>query len=198
MRTEKQRDAPVNGGRVRTFIGSQLPKAKQDETIGARYPREGLANIQVEDLKGFITYVTSAWGLLASLSAMFPTADVILKVIPLPVDAYEKSTAPIAVPITTLVALYIVFYSFVRRDEVTPKLSWQASLFFMLGLISLIVFFLLDHFEYPLRSRLFPSLDSGDDYVLMLVGIVPFYVMFFAFVTRGFTILALIEFRRRS
>ncbi len=152
----------------------------------------------MEDLKDFITYITSVWGLLAGLTAVFPTADVILKVIPLPVDAYEKSTAPIAIPITTLVALYIVFYSFVRRDRVTPKVSWQASLFFILGLVSLIVFFLLDHFEYPLRVRLFPSLDSSDDYVLMLVGIVPFYVMFFGFVTRAFTILALIEFQHRS
>lgn len=179
-------------------LALSCPKRNKMKQSGLDSLARRLANRPVEDLKGFITYVTSAWGLLASLSAVFPTADVLLKVIPLPVDAYEKSTAPIAVPITTLVALYIVFYSFVRRDEVTPKLSSQASLFFMLGLISLIVFFLLDHFEYPLRSRLFPSLDSGDDYVLMLVGIVPFYVMFFAFVTRGFTILALIEFRRRS
>ncbi len=152
----------------------------------------------MENLKDFINYITSVWGLLAGLTAVFPTADVILKVIPLPVDAYEKSTASIAIPITTLVALYIVFYSFVRRDRITPKLSRQASLFFILGLIWLIVFFLLDHFEYPLRTRLFPGLDSGDDYVLMLVGIVPFYVMFFGFVTRGFTILALIEYQRHS
>jgi hypothetical protein len=137
-------------------------------------------------------------GLAGWSQCRVPTADVIFKVIPLPVDAYEKSTAAVAIPITTLVALYIVFYSFVRRDRVTLRVSWQASLFFILGLISLIVFFLLDHFEYPLRVRLFPSLDSGDDYVLMLVGIVPFYVMFFGFVTRGFALLALIEFQRRS
>ena len=134
----------------------------------------GLTNRQVEDFRGFITYITSVWGLLTGLTAVFPTTDVILKVIPLPVDAYEKSAAPITIPITTPVALYIVFYSFVRCDRVALKLSRQASLFFILGLISLIVFFLLDHFEYPLRTRLFPSLNSGDDYILMLVGMVPF------------------------
>jgi hypothetical protein len=176
-----------------------LPKAKQGEKLADSIVADLRNRLVEEDIKeGFITYMTTVWGLLAGLTAVFPTADVILKVIPLPVDAYEKSTAPIAIPITTLVGLYIVFYSFVRRDRVTPELSWQASLVFILGLISLVVFFLLDHFEYALRTRLFPSLDSGDDYVLMLVAIVPFYVIFFALVTRGFAILALIEFQRRS
>jgi hypothetical protein len=46
--------------------------------------------------------------------------------------------------------------------------------------------------------RLLPSLDSGDDHVLSLVGVVPFYVAFFACVTRAFALFGLMEFRRES
>lgn len=149
------------------------------------------------DLKAFITYITSLWGVLTGVTAVFPLADVFLKVIPLPIDGYEKSTAPIAIPMTTLVALFILFYSFVQRDKINSTMSRKAGMFFIVGLTALLVFFFLNHFEYPLRVRIFPDLDSTDDYVLMLGFIVPFYVAFFAFVTRAFAILALIEFQRR-
>ena len=148
------------------------------------------------DLQGFIKYMTSLWGVLGGITAVFPLADVIFQVIPLPIDPYEKSTAPIAIPLTTLVSVFILFYVFVQRDKVTSGTAPQAGKFFILGLISLMVFFLLDHFEYPLRSALFPGLDSADDYILLLVGIVPFYILFFASVTCAFAILALIEFKR--
>jgi hypothetical protein len=150
------------------------------------------------DFAAFLKYLTSLWGLLAGLTAVFPLADVFLKVIPLPVDAYEHATAPIAIPLTTLVALFIVFYSFVQRARVTPTAARRSPWLFGLGLLALAAFFLLHHFEYPLRNWLFPGLDSTDDYVLLLVGIVPFYIAFFACMTRAFTLLALVEFRRRG
>jgi hypothetical protein len=151
-----------------------------------------------KDIKAFITYITGIWGLLAGITALFPLADVLLNVIPLPVDPYEKSTAPIAIPITTMVSVFILFYSFVQRDKINVIMTKRAMLFFTLGLISLIVFFLLKQFQYDLRTWLFPKLDSTADYTLMLVGIVPFYVAFFSFITRAFVILAIIEFKQKG
>ena len=150
-----------------------------------------------KDLRAFITYLTSLWGMLAGITAVFPLADVFLKVIPLPVDPYDHATAPIAIPITTLVALFILLYSFVQRNQIDATMSRRASILFVVGLLSLVVFFLMEHFEYALRSRLLPDLDSTDDYVLLMVGVVPFYVLFFACVSRAFAILALIEFKRQ-
>ncbi len=148
------------------------------------------------DLQGFIRYIASLWGVLGGITAVFPLAGVFVKVIPLPVDPYNKSTASVAIPLTTLVDVFILFYSFVQRDRIRSARSQRPGVFFVLGLVSLMAFFLLDHFEYPLRTALCPSCDSTDDYVLMLVGIVPFYVAFFASVTRAFAILALVEFKR--
>ena len=36
-------------------------------------------------------------GLLAGITSIFPLADVLFKIIPLPVDAYDKSTARISI-----------------------------------------------------------------------------------------------------
>ncbi len=150
------------------------------------------------DLRGFIGYLGSLWGVLGSITAVFPLADVLFKVIPLPVDAYEKSAAPVAIPVTSLVTLFTLFYTFVQRGKSRSATARRAGLFFILGMVSLVAFFLLEHFEYQIRVWLFPSLDSTDDYVLFLVGVVPFYVAFFACVTRAFATLALMEFRRRG
>jgi len=151
-----------------------------------------------DDFRSFVKYMTSLWGALGGIAVVFPMADVLFKVIPLPVDGYEKSTASVAIPVTSLVAAFTMLYTFVQRDRPRSGTARKASAYFALGLLSLVVFFLLEHFEYPLRSRLFPELDSTDDYVLMLVGIVPFYILFFACVTHAFAILALIEFKRRG
>ena len=51
-----------------------------------------------QDLKTFLAYIGSVWGLLAGITSIFPLANVLFKIIPLPVDAYDKSTAPIAIP----------------------------------------------------------------------------------------------------
>lgn len=149
-----------------------------------------------QDFSGFMKYMTTLWGALGGLTVVFPMADTLFKVIPLPADGYGQSTAPIAIPMASLVAAFTLLYTFVQRDRAQFATARRSGTFFTLGLASLLAFFLLDHFEYTLRERFFPGLDSTDDYVLMLVAIVPFYVTFFACVTRAFAILALIEFKR--
>lgn len=175
----------------------QLPHRDQGAEALKRVatPTCSMAN---NDLQSFIRYITSLWGAFGGITAVFPLADVLFKVIPLPVDAYENSTAPIAIPVTSLVALFTLVYTFVQRDKSRSATARRSGMFFVLGMASLVAFFLLEHFEYPLRIKLFPGLDSTDDYVLLLVGVVPFYVAFFACVTRAFAILALMEFKRES
>ena len=150
------------------------------------------------ELRSFIKYMSSLWAVLAGITAVFPLADVLFKTIPLPVDAYDESTAPVAIPVTTVVALFTLLFTFVQRHKSESISVSRSGMFFVLGLISLLVFFLLEHFEEPLRVAFFPNLDSADDYILLLVAVVPFYVFFFACMTRAFTILALMEFKRKS
>jgi len=150
------------------------------------------------DLQDFIKYIGSLWGVLGGIIVIFPLADVLFNVIPLPEDGYGKSTAPVAIPLTSVVALFILLYTFAQRTQSRYLTLRRSGIFFVFGMISLISFFLLEHFEYPLRVRIFPSLDSSDDYILYLVFVVPFYVGFFACVTRAFAILALLEFKRGS
>jgi len=151
-----------------------------------------------KDFPSFVKYMTSLWGALGGIVVVFPLADVLFNVIPLPVDAYEKSTATVAIPLTSLVSAFTLLYTFVQRDHPRSVTARRAGVYFTLGLASLLLFLLLEHFEYALRNAWFPSLDSTDDYVLMLAGIVPFYLAFFACVTRAFAILALIEFKHHD
>ena len=146
----------------------------------------------------FIQYMSSLWAILAGLTAVFPLADVLLKVIPLLVDAYDKSTAPVVIPITMVVTLFTLFSTFVQRDRFQSVSTSRYGMLFVLGMFSLAAFFVFKHFEEPLRMKMLPGLDSTDDYILLLVVVVPFYVGFFALVTRAFTILALLEYRRKE
>jgi hypothetical protein len=148
------------------------------------------------DFRDFIRYISSLWGILGGIVAVFPLADVLFKVIPLPADAYGKSVGSVAIPVTSLVALFTLFYTFVQRDQSRSVTARRSGVFFVLGMLSLVAFFLLEHFEGTVREKLFPGLDSTDDYVLFLVGVVPFYVAFFGCATRAFAILALMEFKR--
>ncbi|MCF8106758.1 MAG: hypothetical protein K9K64_14845 [Desulfohalobiaceae bacterium] len=149
-----------------------------------------------KDLREFLQYIGSMWGILGGATVLFPLADVLFQVIPLPVDPYQKSVAPVAIPLTSLTALFILLSTFVQRYQTGLLTARRSGKYFAVGMVSLILFFLLDHFEYPLRAGFFPGLDSTDDYTLLLVGVVPFYIIFFAAVTRAFAILALIEFQR--
>ncbi|MBM4263642.1 MAG: hypothetical protein FJ145_19720 [Deltaproteobacteria bacterium] len=151
-----------------------------------------------DDLRDFLRYMSSLWGALGGVTVLFPLADTLFRVIPLPSDSYGQSTAPIAIPIASLVGLFTLFYTFVQRKRSDSTPARRAGLFFFLGMICLMLFFLLNHFEYRLRVAFLPGLDSSDDYVLFLVAVVPLYIGFFACVTRAFAILALMEFKPRA
>ena len=152
-----------------------------------------------KDFQAFIRYISTLWGVLGSITVVFPLADIILKRIPLPV-ACGNSTSSVGIPITLLASLFVLLYTFVQRHRHTATSARRSGIFFFLGLIFLVIFLLFSHFEQPLRERLFDPdvIDSSDDYVLLLVGVVPFYVAFFACITRAFAILALIEFLREG
>jgi hypothetical protein len=153
-----------------------------------------------KDFRGFIRYISTLWGVLGSITVVFPLADILLQRIPLPVDSYGNSTSSVGIPITLLASLFALLYTFVQRDRHTSTSARRSGTFFFLGLIFLVIFFLFSHFEQPVREKLFSSevVDSTDDYVLLLVGAVPFYVASFACITRAFAMLALIEFQREG
>jgi hypothetical protein len=67
------------------------------------------------ELLRFIKYMSSLWALLAGVTAISPLSDVLLEVPLLPVDAYQKSTAPVAIPVTTLVPYRL--FSFIKNKE---------------------------------------------------------------------------------
>ncbi len=73
--------------------------------------------METDDFKGFIKYLSSLWGALGSITVVFPLVDVLFKVIPLPVDSYGKSTAPIVIPITSLVALFMCAFAILALME---------------------------------------------------------------------------------
>ena len=65
-------------------------------------------------------------------------ADVLFKVIPLLVDGYEKSTASVAIPVTSLVAAFTMLYTFVHAPTAVRQYCKASA---ALGLLSLVVFF---------------------------------------------------------
>ena len=83
-----------------------------------------------EDFHSFVKYMTSLWGALGGIAVVFPMADVLFNVIPLPVDPYEKSTASVAIPLTSLVAAFTLLYTFVQRDRLRCATARRAGAYF--------------------------------------------------------------------
>jgi len=66
----------------------------------------------IQNLKDFLFYLVSSFGLLSSFSAFFPLADTIFKIVPPPKDhPYESSI------FATLCCIFLIFYQYSERNN---------------------------------------------------------------------------------
>jgi hypothetical protein len=161
----------------------------------------------LKEFKDFISFLKNLWGILAGISVIFPLSNVLIKALPLQKWQGEAGTgalynfSPSLVSVVaSLVALFIILWTFVQRHKIkmikSNLILRKAGLLFLIGIFALIIYLLI----YSLISdyEIFWSWFNWEsDDPRRLVGdviLLVFYCVFFAAITRAFVLLGLSEF----
>ncbi len=160
----------------------------------------------IKQFKDFIVFLQSLWGLLAGVSVFFPLSNVLSRVIPIGnfydeppgSGSFEYFSPEMVTAIATLISLFVVFSTFIRRYKFKVQkvtlIQGKASISFAVGLISLILYLVLNFGIYELFYGSF-EIWGGDprrligDVMLLLT-----YSIFFSLMTRAFMLLGMIGF----
>ena len=157
----------------------------------------------VDELKQFAKFLQSLWAALAGISVLFPLSNVLAKVIPLaqwPEGGFAFFNPTLVTAISTVTCLFIILWTFGRRQQFASakrrrSVRRESALSFVVGGIGLIVY-LIGHyavtqdFYYKVFNWVTgdPQRVFGD--LLLLIA----YCVFFAFMTRAFMLLGMLEY----
>jgi hypothetical protein len=159
----------------------------------------------LRELREFLAFVASLWGTLTAVSLTFPLSNVFVRVIPL---EGEESFNPLALmpsaPIAAtaaLVTLFVVLATFGRRHELTlaaPRSRLRrGAVISLAAALSALALYLVG--LQAVQDGLYGDTGGIPVYktVLLAAGDLTFgilYTAFFALTTRGFMILAMLEY----
>ena len=160
----------------------------------------------LRELRAFLGFLASLWGILTAISLTFPLSNVFVRVIPLEGD--DESFNPLALmpsaPIAataTLVTLFLVLATFGARGEfaIAPRrrrlrrgavssfaLALAALALYLTGLQAVQGGLYGDTGGIPVSKT---ALLAGGDLIFGAL-----YTCFFALTTRGFMVLAMLEY----
>lgn len=162
----------------------------------------------LEELRAFVAFLGSLWGLLAGISVFFPMSNVLVKVIPLGEygedgGVYDHFRPPLVTAVATVVTLFLILSTFVRRDafkapESAGRIERQAWLSFGGGVAALVAYLVI-HTAYAQYAWSAWGWSSGDPRKLFAeVPLLAAYCAWFALITRAFLLLAMREFFGRQ
>jgi hypothetical protein len=167
----------------------------------------------LEELKAFLAFLRSLWGVLTGITAVFPLANAFTNVLPLSTDFHPQ----LVTAITTLVTLFVILQTFSQRLEFeVPKgvrserrrrIQRQVGYFFAIGVLALGVYLVapLVYFRLPFSvwealvedPAMLENVRDLSKLLLDVVGLVC-YVIFFALTTKAFMVLGMIEFYQKE
>jgi hypothetical protein len=157
----------------------------------------------IDELKQFTKFLQSLWATLASISVLFPLSNVLAKVIPLaqwPEGGFAYFNPTLVTAISTMTCLFIILWTFGRRqqfanDKRRRLIRRESALSFVVGGIGLIVY-LIGHyavtqdFYYIVFNWASTDMRRVFGDLLLLIA----YCVFFAFMTRAFMLLGMLEY----
>ena len=158
-------------------------------------------NTAIKELRSFLTFLGSVWGLLAAVSVLFPLSNVLSAVIPLETAANGGAfweISPGAVTTVSMIsATFCILLIYSRRRELasTQQVAGtrRTALWSFAGGLALLGVYLV---LYELKADAYDLVGwQSDDsrHVFVEVPLMATYAGCFTLLTRGFTLLALIE-----
>ena len=158
----------------------------------------------LNELRDFITFLQSLWGILAGLSIFFPLSSVMTDVIPLRYisddspGALEYLSTDLITTVATIITLFVILWTFGQRHKLDHKeainLTKQAWISFVFGVVILMLYLAVYYgiyavFYEPMQIWSGNPIRIIGDIILLLL-----YSVFFASITRAFTLLGMKEY----
>jgi hypothetical protein len=159
----------------------------------------------LKELREFLAFLRSLWGLLTGFSVFFPLSNVFLRLIPMgrihddPPGALGYLSAGLVTSVATLTVLFVVFSTFGNRDVARQAASRRLVLrsarrSFGLGLAALVGYLCIYYGIYPTFYEPV-GISAGDaGWLIGDFGLMFFYAAFFSWITRAFVLLGIMEY----
>jgi hypothetical protein len=153
----------------------------------------------LRDLREFLRFLQSLWGILAGVSLLFPLSNVFFDVLPIheKYRPFNNLSAPAVTAVTVVTCLFITFATFGQRQQFRSAkrrrhFGLAARLCFLLAVVACAAFLL------GRDVAINGIIDLGQEDqppALAFDGVfATIYVAFFALMTRAFLLLAMLEY----
>lgn len=158
----------------------------------------------LHELKEFLSFSKSLWGLLAGISVFFPLSNVLLAAIPLRAygtedGVFDQLSPHLLTTVASVVTLFVLLVTFSGRGRFADRrrrasLLREACCSLAVGLLSLLLYVGI-YRGYSAYAWEPWGWGSGDPRKLLAeIPLLIVYVVFFASLTRAFMLVAMIEF----
>lgn len=166
----------------------------------------------LEDFRAFLSFLQSLWGILTSISVLFPLSNAFTEVIPLGKYGEDGGlvyfSPHLVTAVATLTALFTILWTFGQRYKIRAHresrlITRKAWFSFAIGLLALVIYLVVNLlaegaiwyvlFEWTQGELRRTICELVADIALLLS-----YSAFFALMTRAFMLLGMIEFFARE
>jgi uncharacterized membrane protein len=153
----------------------------------------------LDELREFLEFLRSLWGLLAGISLFFPLSNVVIGVIPIEDggNPFQNLSPAVVVTLSTLTCIFLTFATFGRRNQFADparrrRYATSARLSFVAALVLLAIYLLAPDGLYKQLITNNPGSESG---IAIYDGLfAALYIAVFALITRAFLVLAMLEY----
>lgn len=159
---------------------------------------EGGGSGFVAELRQFLAFLQSLWGLLAGTSVFFPLSNSLVGLVPLQEFDSDGGALYFLSPefvtaMATVATLFVVLTTFAGRRRLTNAVrrAWMA---FGIGTVSLVAYLVLYVFAGEYSYPLFDWESEEPVHLLVDIPLAVLYAVFFASITRAFMLMAMLEY----
>lgn len=153
----------------------------------------------LQELRDFLRFLRSLWGLLAGISVLFPLSNVLVTVIPIEGggNPFQNLSPGVVTTLTTLTCIFLTFATFGRRSQFSERLrrrryATSARIAFAGAISSLAIYLLTSDALYETLITEQPNSKLG---IPLYDGLfAALYIASFALITRAFLVLAMLEY----
>jgi len=153
----------------------------------------------LDELREFLAFLASLWGILAAVSVFFPLSNLLTEVVPLnrSGDPFQNLSPALVAVLTTLTCIFLTFATFGRRVQFADaprrkQYARSARLSFPLALVLLALYVLLPPSLYEVLITDQGGSAAGTALYDGLMAAL--YIASFALITRAFLLLAMLEY----
>jgi hypothetical protein len=153
----------------------------------------------LQELREFLQFLRSLWGVLAGISVLFPLSNTVVTVIPFGNNdhPFHNLSPAVVTVVTMLTCIFLTFATFGRRSRFASakrrgRYAWSARVCFVGALVALGVYVLGPNGLYRVLITNNPDVEGG---IAAYDGLLAtLYVVTFALLTQAFLVLAMLEY----